>query len=60
MTNDRAAQRDEVVRLADRRALVIDAGGAIAMAIPFSATPTEVTVRGPGVTVTGQYRPSCL
>jgi hypothetical protein len=37
-------------RLADQRALVLDAGGAIAMAIPFSATPTEVMVRGPGVT----------
>jgi hypothetical protein len=37
-------------RLADQRALVLDADGAIAMAIPFSATPTDVTVRGTGVT----------
>lgn len=37
-------------RLAEQRALVLDAGGAIAMAIPFSATPTDVTVRGAGVT----------
>jgi hypothetical protein len=37
-------------RLAEQRALVLDADGAIAMAIPFSATPTDVTVRGPGVT----------
>jgi hypothetical protein len=36
--------------LADQRALVLDADGAIAMAIPFSATPTDVTVRGGGVT----------
>jgi hypothetical protein len=31
-------------RLAEQRALVLDAHGAIAMAIPFSATPTDVTV----------------
>jgi hypothetical protein len=37
-------------RLADQRALVLDASGAIAMAIPFAATPTEVRVEGPGVT----------
>jgi hypothetical protein len=37
-------------RLAEQRALVLDADSAIAMAIPFSATPTDVTVRGPGVT----------
>lgn len=37
-------------RLAEQRALVLDADGAIAMAIPFSATPTDVLVRGPGVT----------
>lgn len=37
-------------RLAKQRALVLNADGAIAMAIPFSATPTDVTVRGPGVT----------
>lgn len=37
-------------RLAEQRALVLGADGAIAMAIPFSATPTDVTVRGPGVT----------
>jgi hypothetical protein len=37
-------------RLADQRALVLDADGAIAMAIPFSATPTEVRVVGSGVT----------
>jgi hypothetical protein len=36
-------------RLAERRALVLDADGAIAMAIPFSATPTDVRVAGPGV-----------
>jgi hypothetical protein len=34
-------------RLAEQRALVLDADGAIAMAIPFSATPTDVMVRGP-------------
>ena len=37
-------------RLAEQRALVLDADGAIAMAIPFSALPTDVTVRGPDVT----------
>lgn len=37
-------------RLAEQRALVLSADGAIAMAIPFSATPTDVTVRGSGVT----------
>lgn len=36
-------------RLAEQRALVLDAGGAIAMAIPFSAAPTDVRVAGPGV-----------
>lgn len=36
-------------RLAEQRALVLDGGGAIAMAIPFSATPTDVKVLGPGV-----------
>ncbi len=37
-------------RLAEQRALLLDADGAIAMAIPFSAIPTDVLVRGPGVT----------
>jgi hypothetical protein len=37
-------------RLAEQRALVLDADGAIAMAIPFPAIPTDVTVRGLGVT----------
>ncbi|NTU84388.1 MAG: hypothetical protein HGA45_34335 [Chloroflexales bacterium] len=37
-------------RLAEQRALVLDADSAIAMAIPFSATPTDVTVVGPDVT----------
>lgn len=33
-------------RLAEQRALVLGADGAIWMAIPFSATPTDVQVRG--------------
>lgn len=37
-------------RLAEQRALVLGAGDAIAMAIPFSATPTDVRVDGAGVT----------
>jgi hypothetical protein len=37
-------------RLAEQQALVLDADGAIAMAIPFSATPTDVKVVGTGVT----------
>lgn len=37
-------------RLAEERALVLGSDGAIAMAIPFSATPTDVAVRGAGVT----------
>lgn len=37
-------------RLAARRALVLDADGAIAMAIPFAATPTAVRVVEPNVT----------
>jgi hypothetical protein len=37
-------------RLAEQRALVLDADGVIAMAIPFSATPTDVTVRRADVT----------
>lgn len=37
-------------RLAEQRALVLDTTDAVAMAIPFSATPTDVQVVGPGVT----------
>lgn len=37
-------------RLAECRALVLDADGVITMAIPFAATPTDVRVVGPGVT----------
>jgi hypothetical protein len=37
-------------RLAEQRALVLDAEGAILMAIPFAATPTDVRVVGQGVT----------
>jgi Alkylmercury lyase len=37
-------------RLAEQRALVLDADGVITMAIPFSASPTAVRVVGPGVT----------
>lgn len=37
-------------RLAEQRALVLDAHSDIAMAIPFSATPTDVRVVGPDVT----------
>lgn len=36
-------------RLEAQRALVLDAAGAIAMAIPFAATPTDVRVDGEGV-----------
>jgi hypothetical protein len=37
-------------RLTEQRALVLDAAGAILMAIPFAATPTDVRVVGPEAT----------
>lgn len=44
------ALRASYRRLAEQRALVLSADADIAMAIPFSATPTAVLVRGAGVT----------
>lgn len=52
LTTGRVPQREEIgcaqeslQRLADARVLVLDGGGAIRMAMPFSAVPTPFRVR---------------